>query len=71
MPERHRFGSIGWSDKDITTPKKDISYVQGGPNITGLVQPQDKVVARFALTTYPYSLGVRLLRFRFRMKFHA
>ncbi len=25
----------------------------------GLVQPQDKIVARFALTIYPYSIGMR------------
>ena len=27
---------------------------------SGLVQPPDQVVARFARTTYPYSLGILL-----------
>jgi hypothetical protein len=32
--------------------KKDIFLY----NVIGLVQPTDKIVARFALTIYPYSL---------------
>ncbi len=41
--------------------KKLLSLVQlvAPPESAGPVQPQDKIVDRFALTIYPYSLGVR------------
>ena len=35
-------------------------HINASQPITGLVQLPDKVVARFALTTYPYLLGVML-----------
>ncbi|MFZ2630946.1 MAG: hypothetical protein WA081_03480, partial [Desulfosalsimonadaceae bacterium] len=41
-----------------TCSKKDIFlYTDTNSIDTGLVQPPDKIVARFALTIYPYSLG--------------
>ncbi len=40
----------------------------------GLVQPQDKIVARFALTIYPYSLDFRyalkIFPYHFFIDFH-
>ena len=38
--------------------KKDISLYTDTAYDTGLVQPQDKIVVRYALTIYPYSLGI-------------
>lgn len=36
--------------------KKIFAYTKTLPNPNGLVQLQDKIVVRFALTIYPYSL---------------
>jgi hypothetical protein len=38
--------------------KKIFAYTKTLPNSNGLVQLQDKIVARFALTIYPYSFGI-------------
>ena len=38
--------------------KKIFAYTKTLPNSNGLVQLQDKIVVRFALTIYPYSLGI-------------
>ena len=37
--------------------KKIFAYTKTLSDSGGLVQPQDKIVARFALTIYPYSLA--------------
>jgi hypothetical protein len=41
--------------------EKDISLYKDITITTGLVQQPDKIVVRFALTIYPYSLGGKLL----------
>jgi hypothetical protein len=37
--------------------KEIFAYTKTPPTSTGLVQLQDKIVVRFALTIYPYSFG--------------
>jgi len=37
--------------------KKDIFLYTDTTDDTGLVQPPDKIVVRYALTIYPYSFG--------------
>ncbi|MCK9365465.1 MAG: hypothetical protein M0P74_17925, partial [Syntrophales bacterium] len=39
------------------TRKKIFAYTKTLPTSNGLVQLQDKIVVRFALTIYPYSFG--------------
>jgi hypothetical protein len=38
-----------------------FAYIKYLPSMTGLVQLQDKIVARCALTIYPYSLDFNWL----------
>ncbi|MFZ2630830.1 MAG: hypothetical protein WA017_11025, partial [Desulfosalsimonadaceae bacterium] len=47
-----------------TCSKKDIFlYTDTNSIDTGLVQPPDKIVVRFALTIYPYSFDIGQMPF--------
>ena len=58
---------LGWV---LGSFKKIFAYIERQPTWPGLVQPQDKIVDRCAITIYPYSLG--LTRYRtFLLPSHA
>ena len=54
-----RPGETARSIRGVTlrNPKKIFAYTKTLPTSNGLVQLQDKIVVRFALTIYPYSFG--------------
>lgn len=45
---------LGWV---LGSFKKIFAYIERQPTWPGLVQPQDKIVDRCAITIYPYSFG--------------